>query len=321
MTQELAAQKATEVHEQEGPGLLEQIIREGKVKPASTLLDRLSREESPLKAFLQRKNLLESFWVEAVRMTNPEDWVLNRDREGKLEAMIAAEGARKVAMVYQIELRDLAPVSDGMFAPVATDLGNDVYSFRGSAVAYSATTGGKQIVEIEKRSDEDFTGRSVDAAGHLTRGSGQRAGSWQGDLQSAVLTGLMTKAVRQLCAMGRVPVRDLETAWKDTGKKVEDCRKGQGFGSSGERTSTGLAETGIADQVKALEAEVLKLVGGDLEKAKGITKVITSSKTFAGFASLKQITKEFQVKQAWANLKALPEYQAAHESRVPGQEG
>lgn len=330
MTQEAAAQRATtqeqEIGRLEDIGLLDQIIKEGKVRGGSTLLDRLSREESPLKSFLQRKSLIEAFWTEAVKMTNPEDWVLNRDREGKAEAMIAAEGARKVATVYQIELLELSPVVDGMFVPVATDLGGGVFSYRGSATAYSAATGSRITVEIEKRSDEDFTGRSVDAQGHLTKSPSQRTGSWQGDLQSAVLTGLLTKAVRQLCAMGRVPVRDLEAAWKDTGKKVEDCRKGQGWGTSGERTTANLASEEIHAQVKALSDEVMRVVGGDIDKAKALVKKITAGKNFAGFDSLKQITKEFQVNQAWKGLRASPEFKAANDSaaeppRDPGQEG
>jgi hypothetical protein len=126
--------------------------------------------------------------------------------------------------------------------------------------------------------------------------------------------------------MGRVPVRDLEAAWKDTGKKVDDCRKGQGWGTSGERTASGLAGEEIHAQVKALSDEVMRVVGGDIDKAKILVKKITSSKTFGGFDSLKQITKEFQVNQAWKNLKASPEYKAAHEpaaepQRDPGQEG
>lgn len=307
-------------------GLLDKIIKEGKVRAGTSLLDRLSREDNPLAKFRERKRLLEAFWVESVAMTNPEDWVLNRDREGKVEAMIAAEGARKVAQVYQIELRDLSPVVDGMFQPSVSDLGDGIFSLRGSATAHSAGLEQSIVVEIEKRSDEDFTGRSVDAQGHLTKSPSQRSGSWQGDLQSAVLTGLLTKAVRHLCAMGRVPVRDLEAAWKDTGKKVDDCRKGQGWGTSGERTASGLAGEEIHAQVKALSDEVMRVVGGDIDKEKALVKKITSSKTFGGFHSLKQITKEFQVNQAWKNLKASAEYKAAHEpaaepQRDPGQEG
>ena len=324
--QELKPVEERAVGTLEDIGLLDKIIREGKVRAGTSLLDRLSREESPIAKFRQRRQLLEAFWGDAVTMTNPEDWVLSRSREGHVEAMIAAEGARKVATVYEITLRDLSPVVDGIFSPEVTDLGGGVFSFRGAATAYSAALDLAIPIVIEKRSDEDFTGRAVDESGHLAKGAGQRAGAWQGDLLSAVLTGLLTKAVRQICAMGRVPVRDLEAAWKDTGKKVDDCRKGQGWGTSGERTASGLAGEEIHAQVKALSDEVMRVVGGDIDKAKILVKKITSSKTFGGFDSLRQITKEFQVNQAWKNLKASPEYKAAHEpaaepQRDPGQEG
>ena len=94
--QELKPVEERAVGTLEDIGLLDKIIREGKVRAGTSLLDRLSREESPIAKIRQRRQLLEAFWGDAVTMTNQEDWVLSRSREGHVEAMIAAEGARKV---------------------------------------------------------------------------------------------------------------------------------------------------------------------------------------------------------------------------------
>lgn len=86
----------------------------------------------------------------------------------------------------------------------------------------------------------------------------------------------------------------------------------------------------IAVRIKQERDEARRIAGKYLTKTEELSTALLncqgradSERARADFASLKQITKEFQVKQAWANLKALPEYQAAHgqPSRDPGQEG
>lgn len=305
--------------------LLEEVLEETRQtdRAERSFVEQLSAMADYAQIFERRTQLLETCYLVAIGRTRPEDWIVSKDLQGNVTAMLAASGAQLVAEVYPVKLSNVRPRDDrGLFDPARTEISPGVYSFRGSCDAWSRINGREQMVEITRRSDEDFTGRTVDADGGLTTARDKKIGADEGDLRSAVLTGLLTKAVRVLCGMTRVPPGDLAKAWKGTEKKVEQCRKGHGFGSSADRNASSVTPEQIKAEVEKLRAEVTRCVGGDVGAGKKLVKEITAGPNFAGFDSLDRITKEFQVTQAWASLKKHPLYAPPKAAeREPGSEG
>lgn len=307
-------------------GVLEEMLADGRLVRGASLIDRLGREDDPIKKFKMRSALMEALYTAAIARTRPQDWILSKDHLGTVTAMIASSGARLIAEIYEIELTNLRPLDElGMFAPILTEVGRGAFSLRGACDATSKANGRTQPIETERRSDEDFTGRTVDGEGSLSFNREKKVGSWEGDVRASVLTGLETKAVRTLCSMSRVPPEELSRAWEGTGKSVDGCRKGQGFGTSNDRGAQALSDPEVKAEIEKLRAEVLRTVGGDKEAGKQMVREITTGPNFAGFDSLDRLTKTFQVQQAWKHLKAHAKYIAANapkpEPREAGQEG
>jgi len=187
-----------------------------------------------------------------------------------------------------------------------------------------------QGLEFARRSDEDFTGRGVDADEKIETRKAEKVGALDTDLRASVLTGLRTKSVRVLCGMTRVPTADLERAWNGQQKALDDCRKGHGFGTSTDRGAQRVAEEGVGERAIKLGDEILRRVNGDVEAARGLLKDITASpsrpkkgggvtKEFPGFTSVSQFTKEWQVSNAETALASHPVFGDA--AREPGGEG
>lgn len=304
--------------------LLEEVLEETRQtdRAERSFVEQLSAMADYAQIFERRTQLLETCYLVAIGRTRPEDWIVSKDPQGNVTAMLAASGAQLVAEVYQVKLSNVRPRDDrGLFDPARTEIAPGVYSFRGSCDAWSRINGREQMVEMTRRSDEDFTGRTVNADGGLTTSRNERVGADEGDLRSSVLTGLLTKAVRVLCGMTRVPPTDLAKAWKGTEKKVEQCRKGHGFGSSADRSASAVTPEQIKAEVEKLRAEVTRCAGGDVGAGKKLVKEITAGPNFAGFDSLDRLTKDFQVTQAWVNLKKHPLFAPAKTDREPGAEG
>jgi hypothetical protein len=287
-----------------------------------SLIEALTRLENAEEIFKRRAQLLESCHIAALKRTRPADWVLTKDREGAETAMLTVSGADLIAEVYGIVMRGIGPTNErGEFAPEKTPVpGLDgVYSLRAYCSAFSRVNGRAiELLEFSRRSDEDFTGRSVTNTGKLTTRPADSVGALESDLRGAVLTGMRTKVVRVLCGMTRVPVSELAKAWEGTPKKVEACRKGHGYGTSSDRGAKGVADADVPAARETLKKAILSAVGGDLQGARELTIEITSNKAknFKGFDSVDRLTQGWQIEQATRNLKAHPTFGDA--GREPG---
>ncbi len=295
-----------------------------------SFLRRMESIENAEVLFERRTLLLESAHRVAIRRTRPEDWVLFKDRSGAETAMLTASGADLVADVFGIQIANIRPLDTrGVFSPEKEPNPGKpgTYTLRAWCDARSSMTGREVLsLEASRRSDEDFTGRSVDADGALvTRG----VGALESDLRAAVQTLLRTKAVRVLCGMTRVPVSDLAAAWKDTPKDVSKCRRGSGYGSGQQRTAETVAEEGVPAKAEALWKRILQAVGGDIDAAGQVLREITAypagenSKTgkkwnaFAGVKSYSELTTSRYVENAERKLKEHPLFNRAE--REPGE--
>lgn len=280
-----------------------------------SVMDQLAKMEQAAAIFQRRCELLDTCHIAAIRRTRPEDWVLFRDKQSNEVAMLTGPGADLVAELYGVCIRNLRPVDDrGCFAPEKIVLGAGVYSYRATFDAFARINGrAVENMEAERRSDEDFTGRLIDKDGKFAFGKDAVA-ALDADLRASVARLAMTKAVRILCGMSRVPRSELDRAWKDSGKTSEQCRKGSGYGTSQDRQAQGASNnTAAAGEAEALWKQILARTGGDDTEAKNVLKAITSftgkdGKAFPGYDSWQRITSDRMLAMARKRLAEHPVY-------------
>lgn len=142
----------------------------------------------------------------AFALADPEDFVLSRDGEGNETAMLAGPGAQKIAPLLGIAITNLRgpdgqPVSEPVYENGTAVIIGDIESRVLGTVLES--------VRAERDEAEGFTGRKGN----------------KGDLKSAANTLLLSKGVRTMLGMSRIPLAVL----KENGIDVARCRKGHGY--------------------------------------------------------------------------------------------
>ena len=255
-----------------------------------SLLDRLTQIDEGLVVWERRVQAIESCRTAALRATLPEHWVLNRDRQGNVLATPSAPACARIAEYYGIQLSNLRPTdAQGGFAPVRIRQEDGTVVLRAWCDALCRFNGRMlNGIEASRQSDEQFIGR-----GH------------EEDQRKSVLTLLQSRAVRQLVAVARIPVNELDAAWESTDKTTARCVKGHGFGSSTERSASAVAEEGVEKARAELGQEILRLTGGDRDAAADVLQEITGNpdKGFKGFRSVARMTKKWQVENAKKRLR------------------
>jgi len=164
--------------------------------------------------------VLETLRKAAIRATSPEDWLLFKSPEeqgGQIVGYLQDCGADRVRDLYGIEVF-------GISKPEKI-VGNDPAVFH-----YIVTGSGRckltrqvlEEVEGGRSSTDDFckgkTGADLELA-----------------VRKAARANLDGGITRELAGMKSVPIADLEHAWVGTSKKIENCRRGRGFGTRDER--------------------------------------------------------------------------------------
>lgn len=167
-----------------------------------------------------RVQVLETLRKAAIRATSPEDWLLFKSPEeqgGQTVGYLQDCGADRVRDLYGIEVF-------GISKPEKI-VGNDPAVFH-----YIVTGSGRckltrqvlEEVEGGRSSTDDFC-------------KGKTGADLELSVRKAARANLDGGITRELAGMKSVPVADLEAAWVGTSKKVENCRRGRGFGTRDER--------------------------------------------------------------------------------------
>lgn len=289
-----------------------------------SLLDTLQKADNAELILRKRSELMSTARKLALQATRPEDWILTKDKAGDEIAMLAGPGADQVANLFGIQILNIRPLDErGIFQPekIVDENNPKRYTLRAWCDAFSRVTGrAVQALEASRRSDEDFTGRSVDAGGAIAfRGEG----ALESDLRAAVQTLLRTKAVRVLGGMTRVPLQEL----KASGMDVSRCRKGHGYGSGENRRAQDGADAGVVKQAEELWKEILRRTGGDEGAASQVLKEITmyaahpdgKYKAFAGCKTWAEVNTQKRVDTARRKLAEHPQFGDQRE-REPGED-
>jgi hypothetical protein len=167
-----------------------------------------------------RVQVLETLRKAAIRATSPEDWLLFKSPEeqgGQVVGYLQDAGAERVRDLYGIEIYDVSKPEK--------IVGNDPAVFH-----YLVTGSGRckltrqvlEQVEGGRSSTDDFCRGKTGAELELLVRKAARAN----------LDGGIT---RELAGMKSVPLDELAAVWAGTSKKIENCRRGRGFGTRDER--------------------------------------------------------------------------------------
>jgi hypothetical protein len=156
----------------------------------------------------------------AIRATSPPDWLLFKspdEQGGQVVGYLQDCGADRVRDLWGIEVF-------GVTAPekvTGTDPAIFHYIIGGSGRC-KLTGQTLEAVEGGRSSTDDFCrdkhGLDLDLA-----------------VRKAARANLDGNITRELAGMKSVPAEDLIRAWEGTPKRIEDCRRGRGFGSRDER--------------------------------------------------------------------------------------
>lgn len=267
-------------------------------------LDSLAMMEGAMQIVEKKQEMQAFFMKAAIAMTNPQDWVLNRDRDGNESAMLCAPAAEKIAILWGIEIPadSIRPRDEqGIFRPELVTKG-DERIYTGYYDAYCTLTKMHYCnMSFSRSNKEKFLGRSnaLTKQGELTEDS---------DHKKSVRTGMLTDAVRHITGVRGLTAENL----KDHGIDITKCRKGHGYGTSTERGAQSVSSDDLRKLQNELGEEILKRVGGDKQAAQQLCEECSSwtnkeGEPIKGKRSVSQLTKgDWQIRQAWKNLRAHP---------------
>jgi hypothetical protein len=185
-----------------------------------TLGELAARKGEAIEIIEARIQVLETLRRASIRATSPADWLLFKSPEeqgGQVVGYLQDCGADRVRDLYGIEIF-------GVSKPEKV-VGNDPRIFH-----YLITGSGRckltrqvlEEVEGGRSSTDDFCKAKEGLDLELA-------------VRKAARANLDGNITRELAGMKSVPIADLEKAWEGTSKRVDECRRGRGFGTRDER--------------------------------------------------------------------------------------
>lgn len=182
-----------------------------------TVTDIAIAEERGLRIQAARVVALTTARLNALQITEPDDWTLFATREGRITGYLSDAGCQRARDVIGVNIYNVSTPQK----LVAEDGKSFMYVVRGDA---RSTLTGQVIEGIEggRSSTEDFckglTGSELDLK-----------------VRKASRANLNGSCARELMGLKSVPISELQRAWAGTAKSTDHCSKGRGFGSAEER--------------------------------------------------------------------------------------
>lgn len=228
-----------------------------------------------------------------VGLTQPEDWILSRDKAGAETAFIASSGVAKLKAPYGL-YRHALPGRTLEPLRVSVPADGDTPERKGWSLRF---LGGSAFLNLEDEMEavrwdhEKFLGRE----------------DIPSDPKKAVETLSWSLIARKLIGLAGVPGQEL----KECGLDLSRCRKGSGYGSSGQRSAEKVQAPDVKAEADKLWMDILRRVAGDEQKAGQVLFDITVSAQEPpkyGIRSPAEFYKLDQFKYAWGRLRKHPEY-------------
>lgn len=285
--------------------------------PQAPTLATLAEREDALEVTRREYEGLLARQTAAIALTDPTDWVGFQDREGGVVYEPRASAVKKAAGLFPFRILPLGDAKEVAPMPITVPLadGGEIKGWRISGRAVSEKLNREVELEVTKLEGEDWTGRKLDAAGHVTTKRDIPTVSHEGDQRSAARTALELKAFKWFSGLSRVPPERLELVWGrlNPPKALGGTARGSGFGSAQARTAQAVQDPAVKEKADALWKDILQRVQGDLGKAGELLYDITVAKTgtHAGKFGIKDpalFTKTDNVEWAVKRLRNHPDY-------------
>jgi hypothetical protein len=185
-----------------------------------TLGELAARKGEAVEIIEARIQVLETLRRASIRATSPADWLLFKspdEQGGQIVGYLQDCGADRVRDLFGIEVFGVSKPEK----VVGVDPKIFHYLITGSGRC-KLTRQVLEEVEGGRSSTDDFC-------------KGKEGLDLELTVRKAARANLDGNITRELAGMKSVPVDDLTAAWAGTSKKVEDCRRGRGFGTRDER--------------------------------------------------------------------------------------
>jgi len=175
-----------------------------------------------------RVQIIRTLRAASIKQTHPSDWILNKDRDGKVRAYLEDGGCQRLMDLWGVKVTNIT-------APVREN------SEDGQSYAYTVIADG--YCSVTRRTVESMEG---------TRYSTERYAQEKPDgiqrevaVKKAARANCEGRIVRNLAGLNNVPLEELIAV---SGNKDFEkfATKGFGYGSSGERRGAESADHGIA---------------------------------------------------------------------------
>ena len=185
-----------------------------------TLSELAALKGEALEVIEARVQVISTLRLASIRATHPEDWVLFKAKEehgGQVVGYLQDAGCDRVRDLWGIEVFDVSKPEK----VTGSEPGVFHYLISGSGRC-KLTRQVLENIEGGRSSTDDFAKGKTGVDLDLT-------------IRKAARANLDGNVTRELAGMKSVPLDELAAAWKGTSKRVEQCRKGRGFGSADER--------------------------------------------------------------------------------------
>jgi hypothetical protein len=273
------------------------------VKPSIPVtVDQLAalEDEAGLLVVERRHKIVDTLRRASISLTNPQDWLLFR-ADNRVTAFLQDSGCQRIMPLWGIEI---TPKGGFVETRVNDDPAGD-YAITCYADAYCNVTN-QMMKDIEgtRYSDEDFVNgyHPLPPIKKKIR------------IQQAAVANRNGNAVRKLTGLSNVAIELIQEVWKGSGKSIDLCAHGKGFGSKQERAGAQVQEAAHVPAGKEPKCETC----GAVMKfwPAGISK--TSNKPYPAFWSCSSKDHKYSIKdEEYQKILAIN----STAERQPGEDG
>jgi hypothetical protein len=188
---------------------------EAVAETVTQLATRGSEGKAIIKA---REEIVDAAVKASIRLTHPSDWVLFRDKSGRITGFLQDSGCKRIDRIWGIQVtpKTLEKVESG----------GDYAYIRGGDAYCKLTDTWIHDVEGMRCSTERFVEQVTEPLLKDIR------------VRQAARANLDGNCIRRLSGLQNIPAEFLDEVWRGTGKVSAHCSQGKGFGTQQERQGT-----------------------------------------------------------------------------------
>jgi hypothetical protein len=264
-----------------------------------------AKAKNALAVIEARTDLLKALRKAAIAGTQPEDWDMKKDNEGRVMASPGRGAAEWFIQLYGVNFENMRDTEGNKIdIPVVTTNTDGSHSAVLVLDAYSVMTGQRiEGVRGERNDHEDFSGRNLDSTPEAVR---------RADLLSSTYTAARKKAAMALSGITKVS----EALLRDHGLDTSRCTKGSGFGSGNERRTGAAATDDTKVTVDTFKTRLIGYCGGDEKEALvELAKLTHNEKGGKTYES--KTWSHFLGSPEWAIKKVIAKFEA----QIAAEEG